>query len=108
MADDHWGKDLDGLFHNAVDGPCSQLDHTELKVGRVPAVALKPQMPIKGIEGLFSLLLHQPPFVGQRTKDTLNGACILALYLISFCLEGCKELIINSLKGKGNHGDNGV
>ena len=108
MADGHWGEDLDGLFHDAVDEPCRQLDHTELKVGRVPAVALKPQLPIKGIEDLFSLLLHQPSFVGQRTKDTLNGTCILALHFISFCFEGHKELIINSLKGKGDHRNNGI
>ena len=47
MADGHWGEDLDGFFHDAVDGPCRQLDHTELKVGRVPAAALKTHLPSK-------------------------------------------------------------
>ena len=47
MADGHWGEDLDGFFHDAVDGPCCQLDHTELKVGRVPAAALKTHLPSK-------------------------------------------------------------
>ncbi|WP_296327490.1 hypothetical protein [uncultured Acidaminococcus sp.] len=26
-----WGEDLDGFFHDAADGPCRQLDRTELK-----------------------------------------------------------------------------
>ena len=108
VADGHWGKDFDRLFHDPVDRPCCQLDNTELKVGCVPAVTLKPQLPVQRVEGLLSRLLHQPSFIGQGTKNALNRTYILALHLVSLCLVRFSEFIIDSLKSKGNNGDNGV